>query len=39
MNWKGYGRKWMKINLRCYPGICVEALRKTMKTPFRMAGF
>jgi hypothetical protein len=31
MNQKGYGRKWPWPNLRYYPGICLEALRKTMK--------
>jgi hypothetical protein len=31
MNWKGYGRKWSCTNLRHYPGICLERLRKTTK--------
>jgi hypothetical protein len=31
MNWKGCGRKRSWLNLRYYPGICVEGLRKTMK--------
>jgi hypothetical protein len=25
MNWKGFGRKWLWPNLRCYPGIRSEA--------------
>jgi hypothetical protein len=29
MNWKGCGRKWLWSNLRFYPGICPEGLRKT----------
>jgi hypothetical protein len=28
---KIYGRKWLWTNLRCYPGIGLEGLRKTMK--------
>jgi hypothetical protein len=31
MNWKGYGRKWAWPNLRYYPGICLEGLRKATK--------
>jgi hypothetical protein len=31
MNWKGCGRKWLWPNLRYYPGICLEELRKTTK--------
>jgi hypothetical protein len=31
LNWKGYGRKRSWPNLRCYPGICLERLRKTTK--------
>jgi hypothetical protein len=29
MNWKGCGRKRSCSNLRYYPGICLEGLRKT----------
>jgi hypothetical protein len=29
MNLKEYGRKWSWPNLRYYPGICMEGLRKT----------
>jgi hypothetical protein len=28
MNWREYGRKWSWPNLRYYPGICLEGLRK-----------
>jgi hypothetical protein len=31
MNWKGHGRKWSWPNLRYYPGIFLEGLRKNMK--------
>jgi hypothetical protein len=31
MNWKGYGRKWMGPNLRYYPEISPEVLRKPSK--------
>jgi hypothetical protein len=31
MNWKGYGRKWSWPNLRYYPRISLEVLRKTME--------
>jgi hypothetical protein len=31
MNWKGCGRKRSWPNLRYYPGICLEGLRKTTK--------
>jgi hypothetical protein len=31
MNWKEYGRKWSKPNLRYYPGIFLEGLRKPIK--------
>jgi hypothetical protein len=39
MNWKGCGRKWLWPNLRYYPGIFLEALRKTIKSPVRIASF
>jgi hypothetical protein len=29
MNWKGCGKKQSGPNLRYYPGICLEGLRKT----------
>jgi hypothetical protein len=32
MNWKGCGRKLLYPNLRYYPGIYLEGLRKTTKT-------
>jgi hypothetical protein len=32
MNRKGYGRKQSWHNLRYYPGICLEGLRKAMET-------
>jgi hypothetical protein len=32
MNLKGYARKLSPPNLRSYPGICLEGLRKTTKT-------
>jgi hypothetical protein len=32
MNWKGCGRKWSWPNLKYYPGICLEGLRKATKT-------
>jgi hypothetical protein len=38
MNWKGYGRKRSQPNLRYYPGICLEELRKTIKASVRIAG-
>jgi hypothetical protein len=31
MNWKGCGRKQLWPNLRYYPGICLEGLRKIME--------
>jgi hypothetical protein len=31
MNRKVHGRKWPWPNLRYYPGICLEGLRKTMR--------
>jgi hypothetical protein len=31
MNWKGYGREWSWPNLRYYPGIFLEGLRKTTR--------
>jgi hypothetical protein len=31
MNWKGCGRKCPCPNLWYYSGMCLEALRKTMK--------
>jgi hypothetical protein len=31
MNWKGCGRKRSWPNLRYYPYICLEGLKKTMK--------
>jgi hypothetical protein len=30
-NWKGCGRKWPWPNLRYYPEICLEGLRRTTK--------
>jgi hypothetical protein len=30
-NWKGLARKWLRPNLRYYPGICLEELRKITK--------
>jgi len=38
MNWKGCERKWSWPNLRYYPGICLEGLRKTTKNSVRIAG-
>jgi hypothetical protein len=32
MSCKGYRRKWSWPNLRYYPGILLERLRKTTKT-------
>jgi hypothetical protein len=32
INWKGYGRRESWPNLRYYPGILLEGLRRTMKT-------
>jgi hypothetical protein len=31
MNWEGFGKKWPWSNLRSFPGICLEGLRKTTK--------
>jgi hypothetical protein len=28
MNWKGFGRKWTWSDLRYYPGIYLEGVRK-----------
>jgi hypothetical protein len=39
MNWKGCGRKQSWPDLRYYPGICLEGLRKSSKTPVRIADF
>jgi hypothetical protein len=36
MNWKGCGRKWLWPNLRYYPSVCLEELRKTMKTSVKI---
>jgi hypothetical protein len=38
INWEGCGRKWPWPNLRYYPGICLEGLRKTIKTSGKIAG-
>jgi hypothetical protein len=38
MNWKGCGKKWSWPNLRHYPAICLEGLRKTTKNFVRIAG-
>jgi hypothetical protein len=35
---KGYGRKWSWPNLRYYPCICLEKLRKITKTSVRTSG-
>jgi hypothetical protein len=32
MNWKGYGRKQSWPNLKHYFDICLEEMRKTIKT-------
>jgi hypothetical protein len=37
MNGKGYGRKRSGPNLRNYPGICLEGLRK-ISTNLKIAG-
>jgi hypothetical protein len=37
MNWKGCGRKQWS-NLRYYPGISLEGLRKTTKSSVRIVG-
>jgi hypothetical protein len=31
MNWKGCGRERSLCNLRYYPGICLDGLRKIME--------
>jgi len=33
MNWPEYGAKWPWHNLRYYPGIFLEGLRKSTKNP------
>jgi hypothetical protein len=38
MNSRGCGRKRSFPNLRFYPGICLEGLRKTTKASVRIAG-
>jgi hypothetical protein len=38
MNWKGFGTKKSWPNLRYYPGILQEELRKTTKPSVRIAG-
>jgi hypothetical protein len=38
MNWKGWGRKRSRLNLRYHRGICLQALRK-IKVRFKLAGF
>jgi hypothetical protein len=38
MNWKGKGKKRLWPNLRYYPGIFLEGMRKTTKNPGRIAG-
>jgi hypothetical protein len=37
MNWKEYGKKQSSPDLRYYPSICLEGLRKTMKNSVRIA--
>jgi hypothetical protein len=39
MNWKVYGRKQSWHNLRYYPGISLEKLRKAMKISVRITSF
>jgi hypothetical protein len=31
MNWEKCGRKRWRVNIRYYPGICLEGLRRTTK--------
>jgi hypothetical protein len=38
MNWKGFSRKISWPNLRYYPGICLEGLKKRRKTSIRITG-
>jgi hypothetical protein len=38
MNWKGCGREQLWPDLKYYPGICLERLRKAMTTSVRIAG-
>jgi hypothetical protein len=38
MNWKGFGTQQSWPNLRYYPGICLEELRKTTKKPVTTTG-
>jgi hypothetical protein len=37
MNWKGCGRKKSWPNLRYYPGICLEGLRKNKEISVSVA--
>jgi hypothetical protein len=37
MKQKGYRRKRLWPNLMYYPGSCLDGLRKTTKTPVRIA--
>jgi hypothetical protein len=39
MNWKGFERKRSWPNLRYYPNICLEGLRKTTKIPSQDSRF
>jgi hypothetical protein len=38
INWTGCGWMWSWLNLRHYPRIFLQELRKTMKTSIRIAG-
>jgi hypothetical protein len=37
MNWKGYGRQRSRLNLKCYPSVYLETLRKKQKVCARTA--
>jgi hypothetical protein len=36
MNWKGFGRTFLWLNLRYYPSICLEGLRKPQTISVRI---
>jgi hypothetical protein len=37
-NWEECGRKQLLATLKCYPGMCLEELKKTMKNITKQVG-
>jgi hypothetical protein len=38
MGWKGFGRRQTQPNLKYYPGIRLEGLKKPLKSSLTIAG-